>query len=98
MFFNLIKNSIESIQERHFKNPDFAKKIDIVIINKSDYIEFIITDNGTGFSGENLKDILFSKKYNDFRKKLFIDRNNDVCKNCDAIGTLYGSVYANAFK
>jgi len=58
VFFNLIKNSIESIQERHFKNPNFAKKIDIVIINKSDYIEFIITDNGTGFSEKNLKDIL----------------------------------------
>ena len=58
VFFNLIKNSIESIQERHFKNPDFAKKIDIAIINKSDYIEFIITDNGTGFSEKNLKNIL----------------------------------------
>ena len=58
VFFNLFKNSIESIQERHFKNPDFAKKIDIVITNKSDYIEFIITDNGTGFSEKNLKNIL----------------------------------------
>ena len=58
MFFNLIKNSIESIQEQHFKNPDLAKKIDIVIINKSDYIEIIITDNGTGFSEKNLKNIL----------------------------------------
>ena len=58
VFFNLIKNSIESIQERHFKTPNFAKKIDIVIINKSDYIEFIITDNGTGFSESNLKNIL----------------------------------------
>ena len=58
MFFNLIKNSIESIQERYFKTPDFTKKIDIVIINKSDYIEIIITDNGTGFSEKNLKNIL----------------------------------------
>ena len=58
VFFNLIKNSIESIQEKHFKNSDFAKKIHIVIINKSDYIEFIITDNGTGFSEKNLKNIL----------------------------------------
>ena len=58
VFFNLIKNSIESIQEKHFKNPDFAKKIDIVIINKSDYIEIIIIDNGTGFSEKNLKNIL----------------------------------------
>ena len=58
VFFNLIKNSIESIHEKHFKNPDFAKKIDIVIINKSDYIEIIIIDNGTGFSEKNLKNIL----------------------------------------
>ena len=58
VFFNLIKNSIESIQEKHSKNADFAKKIHIVIINKNDYIEFIITDNGTGFSEKNLKNIL----------------------------------------
>ena len=58
VFFNLIKNSIESIHERQSKNPDFAKKIDIVIINKSDYIEFILTDNGTGFTEENFKNIL----------------------------------------
>ena len=58
VFFNLIKNSIESIQEKQAKNPDFVKKIDIVIINKSDYIESIITDNGTGFSEKNLKNVL----------------------------------------
>jgi len=58
VFFNLIKNSIESIHERQAKNADFAKKISIVIISKSDYIEFIITDNGTGFSETNLKNIL----------------------------------------
>ena len=58
VFFNLIKNSIESIQEKYSKNADFAKKIHIVIINKNDYIEFIITDNGTGFSEKNLKNIL----------------------------------------
>tara|TARA_Y100000590_G_scaffold417657_1_gene517603 strand:- start:799 stop:2583 length:1785 start_codon:yes stop_codon:yes gene_type:complete len=58
VFFNLIKNSIESIQERQAKSPDFAKKIDIVITNKNDYIEFIITDNGTGFSEKDLKNIL----------------------------------------
>ena len=48
VFFNLIKNSIESIHERSSKSTDFAKKIDIAIINKSDYIEFVITDNGVG--------------------------------------------------
>ena len=29
VFFNLIKNSIESIDEKKLKNPDFTKKIDI---------------------------------------------------------------------
>jgi len=58
VFFNLIKNSIESIQEKADKYPDFAKKIDIEIINKNDYIEIIITDNGIGFSETNLKNIL----------------------------------------
>ena len=58
VFFNLIKNSIESIQEKQSKNSYFAKKIDIVITNKNDYIEFILTDNGIGFSEKNFKNIL----------------------------------------
>ena len=58
VFFNLIKNSIESINERSSKSTDFAKKIDIAIINKSDYIEIVITDNGIGFSEKNLERIL----------------------------------------
>ena len=55
--FNLIKNSIESIQEKFIKTPDLAKKIDIEIQSKSDYIEIVITDNGTGFSEKNIKNI-----------------------------------------
>jgi len=58
VFFNLIKNSIESIQEKYKKKDDFIKKIDIEITNKSDYIEFIIIDNGSGFSEKNLKNII----------------------------------------
>jgi len=58
VFLNLIKNSIESIQEKFKKTPDFAKKIDIELIEKNDYIAFNITDNGTGFSKDNLKSIL----------------------------------------
>jgi len=58
VFLNLIKNSIESIQEKSLKTPNFVKKINIEIINKNDYIEFIITDNGTGFSEKNLRNIL----------------------------------------
>tara|TARA_B110000196_G_C21132764_1_gene659397 strand:+ start:338 stop:2122 length:1785 start_codon:yes stop_codon:yes gene_type:complete len=57
-FLNLIKNSIESIQERQHKNPDFIKKISIEIINKTDYIEFIIIDNGIGFFQKNTESFL----------------------------------------
>ncbi len=58
VFFNLIKNSIESIQERASKHADFTKKIDIEITSKNDYITIKIIDNGTGFSEENLNNIL----------------------------------------
>ena len=58
VFLNLIKNSIESIQEKSLKTPNFVKKINIEIINKNDYIEFLITDNGTGFFEKNLNNIL----------------------------------------
>ena len=58
VFFNLIKNSIESIQEKAQKSADFTKKIDIEIAGKSDYIDFTINDNGTGVSEKDLKHIL----------------------------------------
>jgi len=58
VFFNLVKNSIESVQENASKTPNLSKKIDIVIENKSDYINLIITDNGIGFAEENLSNIL----------------------------------------
>ena len=57
VFFNLIKNSIESIQEKFKKKGDFAKFIDIEIMDKSDYIAINITDNGTGFSTDIIKNI-----------------------------------------
>ena len=49
---------VHTLHERSSKSADFAKKIDIAIINKSDYIEFVITDNGTGFSERDLERIL----------------------------------------
>ena len=58
VFFNLVKNSIESVQENASKTPNLSKKIDIVIENKSDYINLVITDNGIGFAEENLSNIL----------------------------------------
>ena len=56
-FFNLIKNSVESIIEKLSKSGNFAKFIDIDILDKNDYITIIITDNGTGFSTDIIKNI-----------------------------------------
>ncbi len=60
VFFNLIKNSIESIQQKAQKEPDFAKKITIEISQNYDHIKFILIDNGIGFNEikGNIKDIL----------------------------------------
>jgi two-component system nitrogen regulation sensor histidine kinase NtrY len=49
-FVNLIKNSIESINEKKIKNDDFKGKIDVEIKDDSDYIYITIIDNGLGFS------------------------------------------------
>ena len=46
---NLLKNSIESINEKKHKNPDFKGKINVDIIEDSDYIYFTLQDNGVGF-------------------------------------------------
>ena len=49
VFFNLIKNSIESIQDKKLKNVNFKGKIDISINDNTSDIVFIIVDNGLGF-------------------------------------------------
>jgi len=49
VFINLIKNSIESINEKKIKNVHFKGKIAIDIKDDSDYIYVTITDNGVGF-------------------------------------------------
>ena len=60
VFLNIIKNSIESIQEKMQNNIDFVAKIDIAINDMDDYIDFTIIDNGKGFdkTHNNIKDIL----------------------------------------
>ena len=60
MFFNLIKNSIESIQQKNEKNPDFDKKILIEISINNDHINFTLVDNGIGFNSikNDIKEIL----------------------------------------
>ena len=60
VFFNLIKNSIESIQQKSEKNANFKKKILIEISCNNDHIKFNLTDNGVGFDTvkNNIKEIL----------------------------------------
>ena len=59
VFFNLIKNSIESIQQKVEKSPDFQKKISIEISENNHHIKFILIDNGIGFKeNNNIKEIL----------------------------------------
>ena len=60
VFFNIIKNSIESIQEKKSNNVDFKGKIDIILNDNLSSIDFIIIDNGLGFGAfkKNTKDLL----------------------------------------
>ena len=60
VFFNLIKNSIESIQDKKIDNVNLIGKIDISINENEEIINFIIIDNGLGFGifENNIKDIL----------------------------------------
>ena len=58
VFINLIKNSIESIEQKVEKNPDFKKKILIDISSNNDHILISIEDNGVGFDENNIKEIL----------------------------------------
>ena len=60
VFFNLIKNAIESIQQKSENNTDFSKKIAIDINDNNDHINITIVDNGIGFGifAANIKDIL----------------------------------------
>jgi two-component system nitrogen regulation sensor histidine kinase NtrY len=60
VFFNLIKNAIESIQQKHENSPIYKGKIDIEINKLDNNINLRIVDNGIGFGifAANIKDIL----------------------------------------
>ena len=60
VFFNLIKNSIESIQDKKIGDVNLIGKIDISLNENLEKINFIIIDNGIGFGifADNIKDIL----------------------------------------
>tara|TARA_B100000029_G_scaffold136412_1_gene130992 strand:- start:3632 stop:5416 length:1785 start_codon:yes stop_codon:yes gene_type:complete len=58
VFINLIKNSIESINDKIIKSVDFKGKITIDIKEDSDYIYVTIVDNGIGFGEIDKKKML----------------------------------------
>ena len=60
VFLNLIKNSIESIQQRFENNKVFNKNITIELIENNGHINLNIIDSGIGFGHfeKNIKDLL----------------------------------------
>ena len=60
VFFNLIKNSIESIQQKAEKVSNFNKNITIELNDIGNHIRLTINDNGVGFKdvNKNIKEIL----------------------------------------
>jgi two-component system nitrogen regulation sensor histidine kinase NtrY len=60
VFFNLIKNSIESIQQKTEKVSNFNKNITIELKDIGSHISLTINDNGIGFNNlnKNIKEIL----------------------------------------
>ena len=89
VFFNLIKNSIESIAQKHEKDGLFEKKISIEIIDNNDHIKCILVDNGIGFDQikNNIKNILnpyFTTKKNgtglglSIVNKIINDHNGEI--------------------
>ncbi len=56
VFVNLIKNSLEAIDEKKQKDPNLQGKITIEIDGNNEYIEIKMLDNGSGFN--NVKNII----------------------------------------
>ncbi len=94
--FNLIKNSIESIQEKVTKIGLFDKKINIEIKRINNYITIKIFDNGIGFSSAETKELI--KPYYTTKKKgsglglsivnkIINDHNGTIKFISDTIGT-----------
>ena len=87
--FNLIKNSIESIQQKAENTSNFDKIIAIEIYERNDQIYIIIIDSGLGFQilKNNIKDILnpyFTTKKNgtglglSIVNKIINDHNGEI--------------------
>ena len=89
VIFNLIKNSIESIQQKAENTSNFNKIITIEIFERNNQIYIIITDSGLGFKNikNNIKDILnpyFTTKKNgtglglSIVNKIINDHNGEI--------------------
>ena len=89
VIFNLIKNSIESIQQKAKNTSNFNKIITIEIFKRNNQIYIIIIDSGLGFENikNNIKDILnpyFTTKKNgtglglSIVNKIINDHNGEI--------------------
>ncbi len=58
LFFNLIKNSLEGIQDKVEKDSKIDKNIDIEIRQRRDYIIVNIIDSGIGFKNKKTKELI----------------------------------------
>ena len=58
LFFNLIKNSLESIQEKAEKDSKIHKNIDIEIRQRRDYIIVNVIDSGIGFKNKKTRELI----------------------------------------
>ena len=60
VIFNLVKNSIESIQQKAQNTSNFDKIITIEISKENGHISIVINDSGIGFGNftKNIKDVL----------------------------------------
>ena len=89
VIFNLIKNSIESIQQKAENSSNFDKIVTIEIFERNNQIYIIIKDSGLGFENikNNIKDILnpyFTTKKNgtglglSIVNKIINDHNGEI--------------------
>ena len=99
VFLNLIKNSIESIQQKSEKISDFDKNITIELNDFDSHISLVINDNGIGFKNlnNNIKEILnpyFTTKKNGTGLGLSIVNKiiNDHNGNIDFISKADGAI------
>src|SRR6056300_425867 len=99
VFLNLIKNSIESIQQKTEKVSDFDKNITIELNDFDSHISLVINDNGIGFKNlnNNIKEILnpyFTTKKDGTGLGLSIVNKivNDHNGNIEFISKAYGAI------